>query len=116
MERFDEFSSIEQAAMEQSPAHETDVRHNFMELSSFLDDVAHVAEDIGHAAEKVAKVATPETPEVAEVTVAAAGGVIVDGVFTKEHTELLKSIDKECSVNQLIDLRNNLNKANRMLK
>jgi len=89
-----------------------------MELSSFLDDVAHIAEDVGHAAEKVAKVATPETPEVAEVTLeaAAAGGIVVDGVFSKQHTELLKSIDKECSVDQLIDLRSSLIKANRMLK
>ncbi|WP_300007122.1 hypothetical protein [uncultured Dokdonia sp.] len=127
--------------MEQSPAHETDVRHNFMELSSFLDDVAHAvdkaAHDVGHAAQdvghavadhakeaievtgKVVQVATPETPEVEEataVTVAAAGGVVVDGIFTKQHAELLKSIDKECSVDQLIDLRSSLIKANRMLK
>lgn len=128
MERFDEFSSIEQAAMEQSPAHETDVRHNFMEASSFLGDVAHavdkaahdvghVATDVAHATAKAAKVVTPETPEVAEVTVeAAAGGVIVDGVFTKEHSKLLKSVDQECSVDQLIDLRSSLMRANRMLK
>ena len=39
MEKFDKFSSIEQAAMEQSPASETDVRHNFVGASSFLDDI-----------------------------------------------------------------------------
>jgi len=38
MERFDQFSSIEQAAMEQSLAHETDVRHNFMAASGFIAD------------------------------------------------------------------------------
>ena len=131
MENFDEFSSIEQAAMEQSPAHETDVRHNFMEVSSFLDDVAHAvdkaAHDVGHVAENVgktaieaAKVVTPETPDVADVAEvtaeAVAGGVIIDGIFTKTHANLLKSIDQECSVNDLIDLRSSLIKANRILK
>ncbi|MEP0262706.1 hypothetical protein [Dokdonia sp.] len=135
MERFDEFSSIEQAAMEQSPAHETDVRHNFMEASSFIGDVVHAVEktanDVGHAVVdhakeaievtgKVVQVVTPETPEAEEATAvtveAAAGGVVVDGVFTKHHVELLRSIDQECSVDQLIDLRSSLIKANRMLK
>ncbi len=128
MERFDEFSSIEQAAMEQSPATETDVRHNFMETSGFIDKVAHavdgaahavahVATDVAEATADAAEAATPETPEVAEVTVAAAaGGVIVDGIFTKEHADLLKSVDQECSVDQLIDLRSSLMKANRMQK
>lgn len=135
MERFDEFSSIEQAAMEQSPAHETDVGHNFYEAQSFIGKVVH---DVGHAVDKTAhevtdhtkqvvdvtgkvvQAATPETPEAeetAEVTVeAAAGGVVVDGVFTKEHISLLKSIDKECSVDELIDLRSSLVRANKMLK
>ena len=121
MENFDEFSSIEQAAMEQSPASETDVRHNFMEASNVLDDVVH---DVGHAAKEVgqvtagaAKAVTPETPEVAEATLeAAAGGVVIDGVFSKQQVELLKSVNHECSIDELIDLRSSLINANRMLK
>jgi hypothetical protein len=128
MENFDEFSSIEQAAMEQSPASETDVRHNFVEASGFIDDVAHavdkaahdvghVATDVAHATVGAAKAVTPETPEVAEVTLeAAAGGVIIDGVFTKQHVELLKSVNQECSIDELIDLRRSLINANRTQK
>ena len=127
MENFNEFSSIEQAAMEQSPAHETDVRHNFMASSSFIDKiedaakdighaVVHVATDVGEATADAAEAATPETPEAAEVTLVAAGGVVVDGVFSQKHAQLLKSIDQECSVEELIDLRSSLIKANRMKK
>jgi len=127
MERFDQFSSIEQAAMEQSPAHETDVRHNFMAASGFIDKikdvaddavhaVAHVAVDAAKATADAAEEATPETPEVAEVAAVAAGGVIVEGVFTQRHAELLRSVNRECSVDELIDLRNSLIKANRALK
>ena len=142
MENFDEFSSIEQAAMEQSPAHETDVGHNFYEAQSFIGKIVHAAEDVGNAVNKTAhdvghvaaeatkqaievtgkvvQVATPETPEAeeaTEVTVeAAAGGVIVDGVFTHAHRALLKSTNQECSVDELIDLRSSLMKANKMLK
>jgi hypothetical protein len=124
MERFDEFSSIEQAATEQSPASETDVRHNFVGASSFLDDivdgVGDIAENIGdqvvvavenaaNVGENVAAVAEGA----ADIVEAVAGGVIVDTVFTKQHVELLKSVDKECSVDELIDLRSSLIKANR---
>ncbi|MEP0262707.1 hypothetical protein [Dokdonia sp.] len=134
MENLNEFSFIEQAAMEQSPAHETDVRHNFVEASSFIDDIANAvenaADDVGHAVENVAtgvahatvgavKAVTPETPDVAEVTIdvaAAAGGIVVDHVFTKEHATLLKSVNQECSIDELIDLRCSLIKANRMQK
>jgi hypothetical protein len=142
MENFDEFSSIEQAAMEQSPAHETEVGHNFYEAQSFIGKVVDAAKDIGHAVDKTAhdighvaeqatkvaievtgkvvQVATPETPaaeEATEVTIeAAAGGVIVDSVFTKAHRVLLKSTNKECSVDELIDLRSSLMTANKMLK
>ncbi|GGG27439.1 hypothetical protein GCM10011344_30330 [Dokdonia pacifica] len=146
MERFDEFSSIEQAAMEQSPAHETDVGHNFYEAQSFIGKVVHdvghavdkTAHDVGHVATKAAhvvvegtkeaievtgkvvQVATPETPEAEEATAVAvevaAGGVVVDNVFTKEHISLLKSVDKECSIDELIDLRSSLMRANKMLK
>lgn len=142
MENFDEFSSIEQAAMEQSPAHETEVGHNFYEAQSFIGkivhavdktahDIGHVATDVGHVTVeatkqaievtgKVVQVATPETPEAeeaTEVTVeAAAGGVIVDGIFTNAHRALLKSTNQECSVDELIDLRSSLMKANRMQK
>lgn len=134
MENLDEFSSIEQAAMEQSPAYETDVRHNFMEASSFIGDIVDAvegaADDVGHAVENVAtdvahatvaaaKVVTPETPDVAEVTIdvaAAAGGIVVDHVFTKEHATLLRSVNQECSIDELIDLRSSLIKANRMQK
>lgn len=135
MENYDEFSSIEQAAMEQSPAHETDVGHNFYEAQSFIGKVVHAVEHEAHKAVdatehvakqaievtgKVVQVATPETPEAeeaTEVTVeAAAGGVIVDGVFTNAHRALLKSTNQECSVEELIDLRSSLMKANKMLK
>ncbi len=142
MERFDEFSSIEQAAMEQSPAHETDVGHNFYEAQSFIGKVVHAVEktagDVEHVATKAAhvvvegtkeaievtgkvvQVATPETPEAEEATAVAvevaAGGVVVDNVFTKEHLSLLKSVDKECSIDELIDLRSSLMRANKMLK
>jgi hypothetical protein len=129
MERFDEFSSIEQAAMEQSPASETDVRHNFVNASSFIGDIvdgiADIAEGVGDIATNVANAAENVATEaidagknvvdgVEAVTgiVAAAGGAIVDTVFTKQHAELLKSVNKECSVDELIDLRNSLMKAN----
>jgi hypothetical protein len=131
MERFDEFSSIEQAAMEQSPAYENEVGHNFIEAQSFIGKIVHavehVATDVAEATKvaievtgKAVQVATPETPEIEEATAVtvevAAGGVVVDGVFTKQHVKLLKSMDQECSVDQLIDLRSSLMKANKMLK
>lgn len=118
MENFNEFSSIEQAAMEQSPAHETDVRYNPIEASCFLDcvvdDVVHVANDVAHVATEVTRVVAEDCPAAVEDTVAAAGGIVVDGVFTKKHVELLKSVNQECSVEELIDLRSSLIKANRM--
>lgn len=138
MENFNEYSSIEQAAMEQSPAYENEIGHNFIEAQSFIGKIVHAVEktanDIGHVAThvaeatkvaievtgKVVQAATPETPEIEEATAvtveAAAGGIVVDGVFTKEHVKLLKSMDQECSVEQLIDLRSSLMKANKMLK
>jgi len=117
MENFDDFSSIEQAAMEQSPAHETEVRHNFMEASGFIHKIVETAKETAGDINHVAKTATPETPDIAEATLeAAAGGIVVDGVFSKQHVELLKNIDKECSVDELIDLRSSLINANRMLK
>lgn len=116
MENFNEFSSIEQAAMEQSPSHDTDVRHNFMSASDFIHAIEKGIEDIGKGVEDATKHVTPETPEIAETVAAAAGGVIKDGVFSERHANLLKSIDQECSVAELIDLRNSLNNANRMLK
>jgi len=127
MENLNEFSHIEQAAMEQSPAHETDVRHNFMASSDFIDKIEDAAKDIGHAVvhaatdvgdatEDIAEEATPETPEAAEVTLAAAGGVVVSGIFSQKHVDLLENINSECSVDELIDLRSSLIKANRMRK
>jgi hypothetical protein len=124
MEKFDKFSPIEQAAMEQSPASETDVRHNFINASGFIDDIGDVVENIGDhvvagveqavddvvtVGENVAAVAEGA----ADLVDAVAGGVIVDTVFTEKHVELLKSVDKECSVDELIDLRNSMIKANR---
>lgn len=116
MENYNEFSPIEQAAMEQSPAHETNVGHNSIEACSFIDCVEEAVKDIGHVVEVTAKVAKVVTADTVEVTpgVAEAGGVVIDGVFTKKHIELLKSVNQECSVEELIDLRSSLIKANRM--
>ncbi len=126
MKRLDEYSSIEQAAMEQSPASETDVRHNFIGVSNFLDDIVEgvgdVAENIGDhvvyavedavddvvtIGENVAAVAEGA----ADVVEAVAGGVVVDSIFTKKQVELLNSVDQECSIDELIDLRSSLMKA-----
>jgi len=118
MENFSEFSSIEQAAMEQSPAHETDVHHNVIEASCFIDcvvdDVVHVANDATHVVTEATRVVAEDCPAVADATVAAAGGIVIDGVYTKKHIELLNSVNQECSVEELIDLRSSLVKANRM--
>ncbi len=128
MERIDEFSSIEQAATEQSPASETSVHHNFVGASSFLDDivdgVGDIAENIGdhvvYAVEDAANDVVTVGENVAAVAEGAAdlvdavaGGVIVDTVFTKQHAALLKSVDKECSIDELIDLRSSLLKVTR---
>ncbi|GGG27435.1 hypothetical protein GCM10011344_30320 [Dokdonia pacifica] len=125
MEKFDEFSSIEQAAMEQSPIHETDIRYNFTDAHDFIGKVAKIVEtdrvDIaGTGVEHIVATkgdgaTTPEVTATAAVEVAA-GGVVVDTVFTNKHISLLKSIDKECSVDELIDLRSSLMKANAMRK
>ena len=130
MENLNEFSHIEQAAMEQSPAHDTDVRHNFVSASDFIDKIEHAAEEIGHAVDVAAHVvghatedvgeATAEgaeavTPET-EITVVAAGGVVADAVLSHKHYQLIGSIDKECSVEELIDLRRNVVKANSRVK
>lgn len=123
MEKFDEFSSIEQAAMEQSPTHETDIRYNFTDAHDFIGKIAETdrVDIAGTGVERVTQGDGATTPEVAKVTgaavvEAAAGGVVVDTVFTKDHISLLKSIDKECSVDELIDLRSRLMKANAMRK
>ncbi len=130
MENLHEFSSIERAAMEQSPAHETDVRHNFMSASDFIDAVKHAAEDVGHAVAHAAvdvahatadatedtveatEAVTPET----EVTVIAAGGVVADAILPQRHMKLIGSVDQECSIDELIELRRSVQKANRAVK
>lgn len=127
MENFNEFSSIEQAAMEQSSAHETDVHHNFIETSCFIDCVEAVTKEATHATNiTVTTTSDPgavvDTPIVVEATggkvtvAAAAGGVVVDGVFTKQQVQLLKSVDQECSIYELIGLRKSLISANRVQK
>ena len=122
MEKFDEFSSIEQAAMEQSPTHETDIRYNFTNAHDFIGKIAETdrVDIAGTGVEHIVATkgdgaTTPEVTATPAVEVAA-GGVVVDAVFTKEHISRLKSIDKECSVDELIDLRSSLMKANAMRK
>ncbi len=123
MEKFDEFSSIEQAAMEQSPTHETDIRYNFTDAHDFIGKIAETdrVNIDGTGVERVMVahgdgVTTPENIATAKAVEVAAGGVVVDTVFTNKHISLLKSIDKECSVDELIDLRSSLMKANAMRK
>ncbi|MEP0262708.1 hypothetical protein [Dokdonia sp.] len=138
MEIFDEFSPIEQAAMEQSPASETDVRYNFIGVSSFIDDIAEgigdivegvgeVAENIGDHVVAAGEGAVNDFVEIGEnvaavaegaagVVEAVAGGVVIDRVFTKRQIELLKSTHQECSVDELINLRSSLMKATSMKK
>ncbi|WP_299680878.1 hypothetical protein [uncultured Dokdonia sp.] len=126
MKNLDEFSSIEQAAMEQSPAHETNVHYNFMKLSSFLDDIAegvggivenvgdHVVAGVEDAVNDVAEIGenvAAVAEGAADLVDAVAGGVIIDRVFTKKQTALLKSVNLECSVDELIDLRSSLMKV-----
>lgn len=131
MEKLDEFSSIEQAAMEQSPAHETEVRHNFINASSFLDDIAegvggivenvgdHVVAGVEDAVNDVAEIGenvAAVAEGAADLVDAVAGGMIIDHVFTKKQTALLQDINLECSVDELISLRSGLMKANAMRK
>jgi len=123
MENFNEFSSIEQAAMEQSPAHETDILHSFIEASCFIDCVtdkatATVGLDTatgGHAVVETNATMTGNTG-VAQTIEAAAGGVVLDSVFTKQQVQFLNSMNQECSVEELIDLRKSLISANRVQK
>jgi len=44
----------------------------------------------------------------ADLVDAVAGGMIIDQVFTKKQTVLLQNINLECSVDELISLRNSL--------
>lgn len=138
MKNFDEFSSIEQAAMEQFPASDTDVRYNFVGASNFIDDIAEgigdIVEGVGDVAENIGDHVVYAVEEAvddvvtvgenvaavaegaADIVEAVAGGTIVDRVFTKKQVELLKSVDQECSVDELIDLRSSLMKASSMRK
>lgn len=131
MENSNEFSPIERAAMEQSPSDETKIRHNFMAESDFIDEIEKTAGKVDRIVtgvgisgniyvtggddpckDKIATLADTVTKEVA----AAAGGIVIDGVFSKKHINLLKSIDQECSLEDLIDLRRRINSANKILK
>ncbi len=120
MKNIHKLSPIEQAAMEQSPSNEIDIRYNYEEHSHFIGKLKHIVHTIVETTDhtktvvKTAKTFVQETEETAAD--GAAGGVIREGYLSPKYAQLIDCVDQECSIEELIDLRKALTKAIKHIK